>query len=353
MPDLHFSVHAERDSSRTLRTTTRATVFTLALLTSGIASAQNTLDRAYVGFTWTRGTEIGSQGGKLKEQLRLDVRPFIPVVSLGKLKLIPSLGFETRWMGMERRTAPLQTEDVEKTGNVHRFQLGLSLLTPISTRALLLTGITTNIRPDFSKGFKEFDAQRDIAWTGIAMGSYFLGGDPRKTLTLGLAAQYPFEKIPVFPIVGFSYRVDPYILELGAPRTTLLRKVGNNLELGLTAAFERQVFRADLPDTDSTAGVRYVSQTELRVGPVANLRLGSSNVWLSASGGLDFINDYALLDSERERIYPDLPGSTKPAPYLRFLVSWRPQHPTASSRPARAPEPAPTASTRSPSPLLR
>ncbi|WP_163868794.1 hypothetical protein [Myxococcus eversor] len=345
--------HSTLPRGRATRLQAPPFLLTLALLSSGVASAQTSQDRAYVGFSWTKGTEIGSRGGKLKEHLKLEVRPMMPILELGTLKLIPTLGFETRWMGMERRTAPLHEQEGEKSGNLHRFQLGLSLLVPVSPRGLLLVGASGNIRPDFSKGFKEFDASRDTSWTGFALGSYFLGGDPRKTLTLGVATQYPFEKVPVIPVVGFTYRMDPYILELGFPRATLLMKVGSGLELGFTGGFERQVFRVDLPASSSAPGVRYLSQTELRLGPTVNLRMGSSDLWLSTSAGLDFLDDYALLDENRERIFSDLPGSTKPAPYLRILMSWRPPHRSASSnaRPTGPSTSQPSSSGRSTSPL--
>ncbi|MCE9670480.1 hypothetical protein LY474_22000 [Myxococcus stipitatus] len=61
------------------------------------------------------------------------------------------------------------------------------------------------------------------------------------------------------------------------------------------------------------------------------MRLGSGSLWSSASGGLDLINDYAPLDGNRERIDSDLPGSTKPAPYLRALAANRWRCPTRTS----------------------
>ncbi|MCP3065590.1 hypothetical protein LXT21_43175 [Myxococcus sp. K38C18041901] len=308
-----------------------------ALLVTSTASAQTSDDRAYVGFTTKRGTSIGSHGVKLEEQLQLELRPMLPSFSLGHARLVPILGFETRWMGMQPRTPPLMAQEDQMHGALHRFQLGLTLVQPLAPRWLLMVGATGSARTDFSM---DFDFEKDTSWAAFVMANYFLGGDPRMTLTLGAVAQYPFEQVPIFPLVGFAYRKDPFILELGVPRATLLMKWGSRLELGFTGAFERQIFRIDLPGDLEQLGAHYAQETSLRFGPTMNVRLGSGPLWLSSSVGLDFMNDYALLDRDRERIAPDIAAPTKPAPYLRFQVSWRPPHrPAADARPAGVPAP--------------
>ncbi|NPC73089.1 hypothetical protein D7Y27_38690 [Corallococcus sp. AB004] len=310
-------------------TETALLLFTAVLLSAGAARAQTSADRASVGFTFKRGTRIGLQGEKLDGHLQLDVRPMLPSFSLGQTRLVPLLGFSTEWMGMQRRGRLLNSAAGELGGKLQTFQLGLTLVRPVTPRWLVLVGASGTASTDFSKSF---NLATDTSWSAFVMANYFIGGDPRTTLTLGLASQYPFTLTPVFPLVGFAYHKDPYVLELGFPRAALLMKVGSGLEWGVTGALDLQVFRVHAPEGSPLPASVFARETSLRFGPTLNVRMGRGDLWLSSSVGVDFMNDYALLDEDRKRIASDFSASTKPAPYLRMMLSWRPPHHAASDR---------------------
>ncbi|MCE9669731.1 hypothetical protein LY474_18195 [Myxococcus stipitatus] len=310
----------------------------LALLSWG-ASAQTMEDRAHLGITFARGTAIGRQGTQLDERKQLDLRLPLPPVFLGRSVLIPSLGYETRWMGLEQQ-GPLSHVSEDALGRqFHRFQLGLTLVRPVAPRWMLVMGVTSNTRTDFQS---DFDFGLDTSWAGFAMATYQIGGDPDVRLTFGLVGLYPFDVTPVVPMVGFVYRKGAYIVEAGLPRTSFLLKVGDGLELGLSGMFDQQLFRTRLPDENQTTGARYVRETALRFGPTVNTRLGGGSLWLSSSIGLDLLNDYALLDANRDRVDLGNDAGTKPAPYLRVSLGWRPpRRPASTQKPLLAPGLAP------------
>jgi hypothetical protein len=291
------------------------------LLLSGSARAQSPEDRAYIALSATSGTDIGTQGGKLDERRQLELRLPLPPVFLGKNILLPSIGYESRWLGLEPR-GPVANVDEDVLGrHYHRIQLGLSLIRPLPPRWLLVLGATSATRTDF-RG--PFDLGMNTSWVGYAMASYSLGGDPGKRLTFGLVAMWPFDVTPVIPLVGFSYRKGPYIVDLGVPRLALMRKFGEGVELGVTGIFEQQVFHTRFPSAAQPLGAQYVRETALRFGPAANFRLGGGSLWLNASAGLDFLNDYAFLDKNRDPLENLRLGSTRADPYARVALSWRP-----------------------------
>ncbi|MCP3098045.1 hypothetical protein LZ198_04040 [Myxococcus sp. K15C18031901] len=314
------------------------------------ASAQTMEDRAHVGVTFAGGTAIGAHGTELDARKQLDLRLPLPPVFMGRTVLVPSLGYETRWIGLEQR-GPMANVSEESLGRrFHRFQLGLTLVRPLAPRWMLVTGVSSNTRTDFRDGF---DFALDTSWAGFVMATYQVGGDPDVRLTFGLVGLYPFTTTPVVPMVGFVYRKGAYIIEVGLPRTSFLLKVGDGLELGLSGMFDQQMFRTPLPDEGRTTGARYVRETALRVGPMVNTRLGGGNLWLSSSLGLDLLNDYALLDKNRDRIDLDNLSDTKPAPYLRVSLGWRPpRRPVSTQRSFVAPGLAPSPMSPSGTPSL-
>lgn len=322
-------------------------LLTCGLLFAASANAQTLEDRAYVGFTFARGTDIGSRGGSLAERQLLDLRLPLPPLFLGKTVLVPSVGYETRFMGLERKGLLADVpEDETLSRRFHLLQLGLSLIRPLSPRWMMVMGVTASTRTDFQS---PYDFGLDTTWAGYGMASYLIGGDPGVRVTFGLVALYPFDISPVIPMATFVYRKGPYILELGLPRLAMLLKVGDGLELGLTGAFDQQVFRTRMPQAPQGPKAHYVRETQFRIGPTLNTRLGGGNLWLSSSIGLDVLNDYALLDRNRERVDSEMLRSTRPAPYLRVSLGWRPpQRPTAASRPLGASPEAPSTKMRLP-----
>ncbi|WP_426753930.1 hypothetical protein [Myxococcus sp. Y35] len=298
------------------------------LLLANASAAQSMEDRAYIGITTARGTRIGTQGGRLDDRQQLDLRLPLPPVFLGRTVLVPSLGYETRWMGLEQR-GPLANVSEEDLGRrFHRFNLGLTLIRPLAPRWMLLSGVSANTHTDFKSAL---DFGLDTTWVGFAMANYLIGGDPGVRLTFGLVALYPFDVTPIIPMMAFTYRKGPYILELGLPRLTAMLKVGEGLELGLSGMFDQQVFRPRLPEGGQQLNARYVRETALRVGPTVNARLGGGSLWLSTSLGFDFLNDYTLLDRNRDRLELGSHQSTGPAPYLRVSLGWRPPKRAAAS----------------------
>jgi hypothetical protein len=313
-----------------LTRSSRGAAAVCALLLSVSASAQTSEDRAYVSYSLARGTAIGSDGGKLDTWNQLDLRLPLPPVFLGKTIVVPSLAYETRWLALEPRGTLAGLDEDVLGRRFHRLQLGLTVVRPLAPRWLLFAGASGIARTDFRNAF---DVGMDMSWVGYAMANYLIGGDPGMRLMFGLVVLWPFNVLPVIPMVGFTYRKGAYVVELGLPRLTLLRKFGDGLELGLTGAFDQQVFHARLPGDGQALGAHFVQETSMHVGPTANVRLGGGSVWLSTSVGLDLLNDFALLDGDRERL--SLGGSsTRAAPFVRVAVNWRPPR-----RMPKAPEP--------------
>lgn len=305
----------------------RRALFACIVLFSGMASAQSAEDRAYIGVSLGGGTRVGQQGARLEDRQQLKLRLPLGALFLGRNVLVPSFGYEGWWGGMEQR-GPLA--DVPKDvldRNFHAFQLGLTVVRPLSPRWMLAAGAMANTRTDFRS---QFDFVLDTSWTGFATATRLL--DDRMRLTFGLAALYPFDFTPVVPIVSFVYRGDSHILELGMPRIAMFLKVGGWMELGLTGEYGQQVFRTPTWEGgDRSPTDYYARQTMLRVGPTVNTRV-SSSLWLSTSLGVDLLNDYALLDRDRKRMPMDWFSSTKPAPYLSVSLGWRPLPPPAARR---------------------
>ncbi|WP_338868975.1 hypothetical protein [Myxococcus stipitatus] len=322
-------------------------LLTCGLLFAAAVKAQTMEDRAYVGFTFARGTDIGSRGGSLDERQLLDLRLPLPPVFLGKTVLVPSVGYETRFMGLERKGLLADMpEDEALSRRFHLLQLGLSVIRPLSPRWMMVMGATASTRTDFQS---PYDFGLDTTWAGYAMASYLVGGDPGVRVTFGLVALYPFDISPVIPMATFVYRKGPYILELGLPRLAMLLKVGEGLELGFTGAFDQQVFRTRMPQAPLGPRAHYVRETQLRFGPTVNTRLGGGNLWVSSSIGLDLLNDYALLDRNRERVDLEMLRSTRPAPFLRVSLGWRPpRRPSTASRQSGTPPEAPSGKLRLP-----
>jgi hypothetical protein len=291
------------------------------VLSSGLAGAQSSEDRAYIGLSVGGGTRVGQQGAMLKERQQLKLSTPLGAFFLGRNVLIPSFGYEGWWGGLEQRGPVADVPKDVLDRDFHAFRLGLTAVRPLSPRWILAAGVMANSRTDFRS---PFDFALDTSWTGFATATHLLGTENRMRLTFGLAALYPFDFTPVVPIVSFAYRGDSSILELGLPRLAMLLKVGGWMELGLTGEYGQQVFR--LPGSEAGAGNArdyYARQTMLRVGPTANLRV-SSSLWVSTSLGVDLMNDYALLDRDRKRLPMDLFNVTKPAPYLSVSLGWRP-----------------------------
>ncbi|QSQ26351.1 hypothetical protein JY651_16060 [Pyxidicoccus parkwayensis] len=306
-----------------------------ALLLSATASAQTNEDRAYVSFSLARGTAIGSGGGKLANWRQWDLRMPLPPVFLGKTIIVPSLAYETRWLALEPQGVLVGRDEDDLGRRFHRIQLGLTVVRPLAPRWLMFAGVSSTARTDFRSSF---DVGMDMSWVGYAMANYLIGGDPGMRLMFGAVVMWPFNVLPVIPIVGFSYRKGPYVVELGLPRLTLLRKFGDGLELGVAGMFDQQVFHARMPDDGQALGAHFVRETSLHFGPTANVRLGGGTVWLSTSVGLDVLNDFALLDRDRKALELGA-SSTRPAPFLRVALNWRPPRPASKVPvPSVAPE---------------
>jgi hypothetical protein len=295
--------------------------FLLALLVAGPAAAQTQSDRAYVGYTVAGATAIGGAGKRLDERQQLELRMPLPPVFAGRLVLVPSFGYETRWLGLEgdRGTAD-DGDDLDRV--FHRFQLGLTAIRPVAPRWLAIGGLSATVRADFAL---DFAAGRDTSWTAFAMASYRFAGLPGASVTMGAVALYPIDTLPVFPMAAFAYRSDSYVVEVGLPRTGFFAAVRDGLEVGVTGSFDRQAFRTDVPE--STGQGRYVRETALRVGPAVNASLGAGNLWVSAAVGVDVMNDFAVLDEDRDEVALAMEPSTRPAPYARLLLTWRPPRP--------------------------
>ena len=296
----------------------RVAILVLALLVTRTAAAQTTADRAYLAFTMARATAIGSQGAKIDDRQQLELRAPLPPLLLRPVVLVPTFGYETRWIGVDRDSGS-GGMDLDRT--FHRFQPGLMAFRPLAPRWLLIGGVSATVRTDFQV---ELDAGMDMSWTGFAMASYRLERLPGASVTVGLVALVPVDTSPVFPVATFSYRDESYVVEVGVPRLALLAIVRDGLEAGLTGAFDRQAFRTDLSGMVQSPDARYVRQTALTLGPTVNTSLGAANLWLSASVGFDLLNDFAVLDEQRDPVALTMEPSTRPAPYARVLLTWRP-----------------------------
>ncbi|WP_375759178.1 DUF6268 family outer membrane beta-barrel protein [Corallococcus exercitus] len=300
-----------------------------ALLLGSSARAQTQADRLYLGYGLSGGGSLDAGGTRIKERRTLELRVPLPPLVLGRTYLLPSVGYETRWMGA---SAPaLEDDTVDR--QFHRIQVGLTAVRPLAPRWLLVTGVTASTRTDFQSSF---DLALDTSWVAFAMANYQLGDAPGFGLTFGVVALWPFDKLPVVPMLSLTYNRGPYVLEVGLPRLTLLRKLGDTVELGLVGALDMQVLRTRFEPQMQAAGASYLRETQVRVGPTVNVHLGR-DLWLSSSVGLSLINDYALLDRERESL--KVPGlDMGPTPYGRVVLGWRPGRPQAK---AKSPRPAP------------
>ena len=304
------------------------------------ATAQTTVDRAYVGFTYTHGTRIGSRGVQLADTPQVDVRlPTVPIF-LGDTILLPSLGYEARGSGVNAQGAAATLSDDERHRTFHAFQLGLTLIRRLTPDWMITFGASGTTRTDFEQ---RYDLGLDTTWAGYVVANHRIGGDPAVSLSFGLVGTYPYDFSPIFPLVGFTYRKGPYVVDLTVPRVALLIKPTDGLELGVTGAFDRQVYRTGLPSEYQNLGAQYVRETALRAGIAANVQLGGSDLWLNSSIGLDFLNDYELLDGDRDRVANHPNDSTRPTPFVRLMLSWRP--------PRRAPQSKPRAAQSLPAPF--
>lgn len=308
----------------------------IPLLWTALCGAQQTVDRAYVGVTYARGTRIGGQGAQLRDTKQLDARLPLPALFLGSTIVAPSVGYEVRGQGVEDQGPAATLSESERERSFHRFQLGLTVIRKLTPAWLITTGISSTLSTDFEQ---HVSFGRDTSWAGFAFANHFIGGDPAKTLTFGLVAVYPYESVPIYPLVGFQYRKGPYVLDLMLPRVAALVKPSEYLELGVVGSFDRQVYRTGFPSEQQTLGAQYIRETSLRAGLAANVKLGASDLWLSSTIGLDFLNDFEMLDGDRERVanHPDV--STGPTPFVRLVLGWRPPRPAPSKPPA---PPAPT-----------
>jgi hypothetical protein len=303
------------------------------VLYSAHAAAQTTVDRAHVGVSYARGTRIGDRGAKLQDTKQIDARLPLPAAFLGETILAPSLGYEARFQGLEADGAATTLSESDRERTFHRFQLGMTVIRKLTPAWLLTTGISSTLATDFEQ---RMSFGRDTSWAGFVFANHFIGGDPQVAFTCGLVGVYPYEGIPIYPLAGFQYRKGPYVLDLMVPRMAALLKPSDGVELGLVGSFDRYVYRTGLPSEAQSLGARYIRETSLRAGVAANVKLGASDLWLSSTVGLDFLNDYELLDGDRERVsnHPDV--ATGPTPFVRLVLGWRP--------PRRAPPTQKTAS---------
>ncbi|WP_164011269.1 DUF6268 family outer membrane beta-barrel protein [Pyxidicoccus trucidator] len=302
----------------------------VVLLACG-ASAQTSVDRAFVSVTAAPGTSLGERVGWLTQRRQLDVFLSLPPLFLDGTRLIlaPTVTYGRRVLSLE--DSGLRDEDASGY-RMHHVQLGLSLIRPLPPRWLFILSLSASARSDFREGFQPGE---DLAWTGVFLASRNLDAERTVKLSFGLVVVYPFDLLPVIPLVGLVYRRGDYIAEVGFPRVNLLRKLGEGLEVGVTGSFERQTFHASLPQAREALGAHYVQETSLRVAHALNVRLWGE-LWLNTAAGLIVANGFTLLDRRRERIGGmDLGAST--TPYARVDLSWRPApRVPATVRPAPA-----------------
>ncbi|GMU05951.1 DUF6268 family outer membrane beta-barrel protein [Corallococcus caeni] len=298
----------------------------LVLAVGGRAVAQTQADRLYLGVGVSGGGSLAAGGVHVKERRSLELRVPLPPLVLGRTYLLPSVGYETRWVGAD---VPVAGEDAVER-RFHRIQLGLTLVRPVVPRWMLVAGVTGSTRTDFRSSF---DLALDTSWVAFALASHQLGDTPGFAVTFGVVALWPFDRLPVIPILNLTYNRGPYVVEVGLPRLTLLRKLGDTVELGLVGALDMQVLRTRFEPELRAVGASYLRETQVRVGPTVNVHLGR-DLWLSSSVGLSLINDYALLDRQRDSL--DIPGlDMGPAPYGRVVLGWRPGRPQAKAQGSR------------------
>ncbi|MBZ4371259.1 DUF6268 family outer membrane beta-barrel protein [Corallococcus sp. AS-1-6] len=296
------------------------------LLLGAPAGAQTQADRLYVSYGLSGGGSLEAGGVHVKERMALELRVPLPLLVVGRTYLLPSVGYETRWMGAD---VPALREDAVDR-QYHRVQLGLTAVRPLAPRWLLVTGVTASTRTDFRSSF---DLALDTSWVAFAMARYQFEDTPGLGLMFGVVALWPFDKLPVIPMLLLTYRQGPYVVEVGLPRLTLLRKLGDTVELGLVGALDMQVLRTRFAPELQALNATYLRETQVRVGPTVNVHLGR-DLWLSSSVGVSLINDYALLDRERDSL--NVRGlDMGPAPYGRVVLGWRPAPPQAKARGAR------------------
>lgn len=302
------------------------------VLFSAPALAQTQSDRLYVAYGESGGGRMDAGGLQLQRRRQLDLRVPLPPLVLGRTYLLPSVGYEMRWLGVQ---APPQGFPVSGDDDVgrsfHRIQLGLTLIRPVVPRWLLIAGVTGSTRTDFKSSF---DLGLDTTWVAFAMANHQLGEEPGFSVTFGLVALYPFDLFPVLPMASLNYRRGPWILEVGLPKLTLLHKLGETVELGLVGGFDTQVLRTRFESEALALGASYVRETTVRVAPTVNVHLGQ-DLWLSSAVGLSLVNDLALLDRQRDNL--DIPGlGTGPTPYARVVLGWRPQMGRPKARETRS-----------------
>ncbi|RKG65305.1 hypothetical protein D7W79_38045 [Corallococcus exercitus] len=297
-----------------------------ALLLGSSARAQTQADRLYLSYGLSGGGSLEAGGVHVRERRNLELRVPLPPLVLGRTYLLPSVGYETRWIGAD--VPDVGPGPVER--RFHRIQLGLTAIRPLAPRWLLVTGVMASTRTDFRSSF---DLSLDTSWVAFAMANHQLGDAPGFGLTFGVVALWPFDKLPVVPMLSLTYNRGPYILEVGLPRLTLLRKLGDTVELGFVGALDMQVLRTRFEPELQAMGASYLRETQVRVGPTVNVHLGR-DLWLSSSVGLSLINDYALLDRQRDSL--EVPGlDMGPAPYGRVVLGWRPGRPRAKAQGSR------------------
>ncbi|MCY1047373.1 DUF6268 family outer membrane beta-barrel protein [Corallococcus sp. bb12-1] len=291
------------------------------VLFSAPALAQTQSDRLYVAYGESGGGTLDAGGLQLQRRRQLDLRVPLPPIVLGRTYLLPSLGYEMRWLGVQ---APPQgfagSGDDDVGRSFHRIQLGLTLIRPVVPRWLLIAGVMGSTRTDFKSSF---DLGLDTTWVAFAMANHQLGEEPGFSVTFGLVALFPFDLFPVLPMASLNYRRGPWILEVGLPKLTLLHKLGDTVELGLVGGFEQQVLRTRFEPEAQGLGASYLRETTVRVAPTVNVHLGQ-DLWLSSAVGLSLINDLALLDRQRDNLNIQGLGAG-PTPYARVVLGWRPQ----------------------------
>ncbi|RKH28804.1 hypothetical protein D7Y13_17100 [Corallococcus praedator] len=301
-------------------------------LFSASAFAQTQADRLYVGYGVSGGGTLDAGRIRLERRRQLDLRVPLPPIVLGRTYLLPSLGYELRWLGVQVPPPGLSGDGDNDLGrSFHRIQLGLTLIRPVAPRWLLIAGVTGSTRTDFKSSF---DPGLDTTWVAYAMANHQLGEEPGFSVTFGLVALWPFDLFPVLPMASLNYRRGPWILEVGLPKLTVLHKLGDTVELGLVGGFEQQVLHTRFEPEALGLGASYVRETTVRVAPTVNVHLGQ-DLWLSSAVGLSLINDLALLDRQRDSL--NIPGlGAGPTPYARVVLGWRPQPNRPKARETRS-----------------
>lgn len=299
------------------------------VLFGGRALAQTQADRLYVGFSLMGGGALEAGRTRVEERRLLELRVPLPPLVLGSTYLLPSVGYETRRMGANvPRPGGAGEDEVER--RFHRIQLGLTLVRPVAPRWLLIAGVQGSTRTDFQSSF---DLALDTSWVAYVMASHQLGDTPGFAVSFGLVALWPFDGLPVIPLANVSYRRGPYVVEVGLPRLTLLRKLGDTVELGIVGALDVQVLRTRFAPEVQALDAHYLRELQVRAGPTVNVHLGS-DLWLSSTVGLSLINDFALLDRQRDNL--NIPGlKMGPTPYARVMLGWRPSPAREQARRSR------------------